>query len=38
MSSVSKAKAKKNGTYVAPAVKRPDGWLPHFIRVVVEAK
>lgn len=38
MATVAKAKAKKNGTYIAPAVKRPADWLPHFIRVVVEQK
>jgi hypothetical protein len=38
MATVTKAVAKKNGTYKAPAIKRPDGWLPHFIRVVLEGK
>lgn len=36
MATITKAKAKKNGTYVAPPKQRPAGWLPHFIRVVIE--
>lgn len=38
MATISKAKAKAAGTYTAPNYQKPDDWMPHFVRVVVEGK